>query len=54
MLDETMSKEPVALSGKFLHRKNRFLTPTLRRLFYNAFYFIILFIALCLQLTKKH
>ena len=44
MLDETMSGETMALSVinkinnklKFLYRKNRFLTPTLRRLLCNA------------------
>ena len=44
MLDETMSREAMALSVinkinnklKFLHRNNRFLTPTLRRLLCNA------------------
>ena len=44
MLDETMSGETMALSVinkinnklKFLSRKNRFLTPTLRRLLCNA------------------
>ena len=43
MLDETMSGETMALSVinkiikvKFLHRKNRFLTLTLRRLMCNA------------------
>ena len=44
MLDETMFGETMALSVinkinnklKFLHRKNRFLTPTLRRLLCNA------------------
>ena len=44
MLDETMSRETMALSVinkinnklKFLYRKNRFLTPTLRRLLCNA------------------
>ena len=43
-LDETMSGETMALSVinkinnklKFLYRKNRFLTPTLRRLLCNA------------------
>ena len=44
ILDETMSGETMALSVinkinnklKFLYRKNRFLTPTLRRLLCNA------------------
>ena len=44
ILDETMSGETMALSVinkinnklKFFYRKNRFLTPTLRRLFCNA------------------
>ena len=44
MLDETMSGETVALSVinkinnklKFLYHKNRFLTPTLRRLLCNV------------------
>ena len=44
MLDETMSGETMALSVinkinnklKFLYRKNRFLTPTLRQLLSNA------------------
>ena len=44
MLHETMSGETMALSVinkinnklKFLYRKNRFLTPTLRRLLCNA------------------
>ena len=44
MLDETMSGEAMALSVinkinnklKFLYQKNRFLTPTLRRLLCNA------------------
>ena len=45
MLDETISGETMALSFinkinnklKFLYRKNRFLTPTLRQLSCNAF-----------------
>ena len=45
ILDETMSGESKALKVihkinsrlKFLHRKNKFLTPALRRLLYNAF-----------------
>ena len=44
LLDETMPRETMALSVinkinnklKFLYRKNRFLTPTLRRLLCNA------------------
>ena len=44
MLDETMSGESMALEKinkinsrlKFLHRKNKFLTPALRRLLCNA------------------
>ena len=44
MLDETISEETMTLSVinkinnklKFLYRKNRFLTPTLRRLLCNA------------------
>ena len=44
MLDETMSGETIALSVitkinknlKFVYQKNRFLTPTLRRLLCNA------------------
>ena len=44
ILDETMSGESMALKVinkinsrlKFLHRKNKFLTPTLRRLLCNA------------------
>ena len=44
ILDETMSGEPMALKVinkinsrlKFLHRKNTFLTPSLRRLLCNA------------------
>ena len=45
VLDETMSGEPMALEVinktnsklKFLYRKNRFLSPELRRMVYNAF-----------------
>ena len=42
VLDETMSGEPMALkvinkiNGKFLYRKNRFLSPELRRMLCNA------------------
>ena len=44
LLDETMSGEPMGLKAikkinqklKFLNRKNRFLTPELRRLLFNA------------------
>ena len=44
MLDKTMSRETIALSVinkinnqlEFLYRKNRFLTPTQKRLLYNA------------------
>ena len=44
MLDETMPRETMALSVinkinnklKFVYRKNRFLTPTLRQLLCNA------------------
>ena len=44
LLDETMSGESMALKTikkinqklKFLYRKNRFLTPELRRLLYNV------------------
>ena len=44
MLDETMPRETMALSVinkinnklKFIYRRNRFITPTLRRLLCNA------------------
>ena len=36
VLDETMSVEPMALKVKFLYRKNRFLSPELRRMLCNA------------------
>ena len=45
VLDETLSGEPMALKAlhkingklKFIYHKNKFLTPTLRRMLCNAF-----------------
>ena len=64
MLDETMSGETIGLSVvnkiynklKFLYQKNRFLTPTLRRLLYNALIQPHFYYACCVwypSLTKK-